>query len=203
MVDAKILKYGLFLLVAGLAMVGGYMAELSQEPLLYTAGMICALIGVILMGAGFLTIVGLEYMPKKGIREGDKNVFTIALLRCMLAISIADNFLDDDEVIEIRKIYKHLTQAEIPEEVVRKTAQEMIDAGTDIESELLATAGTMDKDHKDKLVIASLYILAADGDMDERELVMLDNIREGLNLSINHVEKIKTNFLSKRELREV
>jgi hypothetical protein len=47
------------------------------------------------------------------------------------------------------------------------------------------------------------YAVAADGDMDERELVMLDNIREGLNLSINHVEKIKTNFLSKRELREV
>ncbi len=203
MVDAKILKYGLFLLIAGLAMVGSYMAEISGNPMLYTAGMISALIGLVLMGAGFLTIVGLEYMPKKGIRDGDKNVFTIALLRCMLAISIADDFLDDDEVIEIKKIYKHLTENEIPEQVVRDTAQEMIDAGTDIESELLAMVDTIDKIHKEKLVIASLYILAADGDMDSRELLMLDNIREGLGMSINQVEKIKKNFLSKRELREV
>ena len=203
MVNANILKYGLFLLVCGLAMVGAYMSEITVEPVIYTIGGICAILGLVLMGAGFLTIVGFEYMPKKGIREGDQNIFSTALLRCMLAISIADNILDDSEVTELRKIYKYLTQTDIEEQTIRDTAQDMMENDTSIETELSVLVDNIDIQHKEKLIIASLYILAADGDMDERELLMLDDIREGLNLSIAHVERVKKEFLSKRDLNVV
>ncbi|MGH1456587.1 MAG: TerB family tellurite resistance protein [Alphaproteobacteria bacterium] len=200
MVGTKILGGGVAILIFGLALVGAHSLQIIAHPFVFAGGIISAIIGVVLMITGFVTLAGSEYMPKTGIRSGDQNAFSIALLRCMLAISIADDVLDDDEITELQKVYKHLTKNEIGTDIIRDTAQHMMEQDTSIQTELSTMVGTLDKASKDKLIIASLYILAADGDMDERELIMLDEIRLGLKMSVGAVEKIKKDFLSKREL---
>ena len=137
-------------------------------------------------------------MPKEGIREGDSAAFSIGLIRCMLAISIADDHLDDTEITQIAKIYHHLTTAEISEEIIRETAAEMQEYGIDIQKELRTVAPSLKAELKEKLIIASLYILMADGDMDEDELIMLDDIRLGLGVSLKQVDKIQKNFMKNR-----
>ena len=81
-----------------------------------------------------------------------------------------------------------------------KTAEEMMAEGVDVEYELSTLEGALNKESKHKLIVASLYILAADGHMDEDEVAMLEFIREGLKLSRREVEGIKKNFLAKRAL---
>ena len=203
MISTKALGGGTFLFLCGVLLVGAHLFHFTTNPLVFTAGAIIALIGLVVMASGFLTLAGSEIFKKGGIRIGDQNAFSLALLRCMVAISIADDFLDDDEVAEISKIYTHLTNNEIDDQVIRDTAAYMQENDTSIETEMMTVVGTMDKPHKEKLVVASLYILAADGDMDERELMMLDDIRLGLKMSLRHLDKIKENFLSKRELNAV
>ena len=201
MIGTKILGTGILFLIAGLSLVGGHMFHIIENPVFFTAGAITAMLGVVMMGSAFLTLAGAEYIPQEGIRVGDQNAFSVALLRCMLAISIADDVLDDSEITELQKVYKHLTKNEIGEDVIRDTANEMMEQEEySIQVELSTMVSTLDNASKEKLIIASLYILAADGDMDERELLMLDEIRIGLKLSIGKVEKIKKNFLSNREL---
>ncbi len=199
MIGTKIMGFGILLLISGAAFLGMYFLQLITTPIVFTAGRSLFIIGFLTMMSGSLTAL----IPKAGIRVGDQNAFSLALLRCMIAISIADDFLDDDEVKEISRIYTHLIKNDIDEQVIRDTAADMKDNDTSIETELMTVVDTLDNPHKEKLVIASLYILAADGDMDERELMMLDDIRLGLKLSLRQVDKIKSNFLSKRDLKEV
>lgn len=203
MLGTKILGMALFLIVIGLGLMGAYFTQTLVNPIYMGAGSAMLALGLGLMIMSILALTGSEVFRKGGLHEGDKNAFSLALLRCMLAISIADDVLDEDEVSEIEKVYKHLTETEIDPQVIRDTAEEMKFTNTNIAAELEVIVDTIDKHHKDRIIMASLFILAADGDMDERELMMLDDIRLGLKLSLNRVEKVKENFFAKRDLKHV
>lgn len=200
MLSTKILGTGTVLLVLGVSGIGGFSFGFVNDPMALNAGIFLALIGFALMVSGFIALAGGEFGKRDLIEAGDSGVFTVGLIRCMVAISIADDHLDDTEITEIAKIYRHLTKTEISDDVIRQTADAMMEQGAKIEDELLIIEPTLTRDLKEKIIIASLYILAADDDMDERELLMLDDIREGLGLPLKRVEKMKADFLAKRNL---
>ncbi len=203
MISTKVLGTGTFLFVAGMLAIGAYTLKVVPDPNVFAVGAGSALLGVVLMGLGFLTLAGKAVIPQSGIHNADSAAFSIGLIRCMLAISIADDYLDDDEVAQIAKIYKHLTGAAIAEETIRDTAAEMQQYGINIENELKNVAPSLDNDLKEKLVIASLFILTADGDMDEDEWIMLDDIRLGIGMSLKQVDKIQRNFMKKQKVKKV
>lgn len=203
MLSTKILGTGTFLFVAGILAVGAYTLKMTPDPNVFAAGAGSALLGLVLMGLGFLTLAGKAVIPKSGIQNADSAAFSIGLIRCMLAISIADDYLDDDEVAQIAKIYKHLTGAEIAEETIRDTAAEMQQYGINIENELKNVAPSLDNDLKEKLVIASLFILTADGDMDEDEWIMLDDIRLGIGMSLKQIDKIQKKFMKQQKVKKI
>lgn len=198
MVSTKFIGIGTTIFVIGALSIGLYKFGIIPNPNVFTAGAGIALLGVVFMILGVISLAGSEIMPKEGIREGDSAAFSIGLIRCMLAISIADDHLDDTEITQIAKIYHHLTTAEISEEIIRETAAEMQEYGIDIQKELRTVAPSLKAELKEKLIIASLYILMADGDMDEDELIMLDDIRLGLGVSLKQVDKIQKNFMKNR-----
>ncbi len=200
MISTKILGLGTTLLIAGVLSIGAYLFGFTEDSLFFTLGSFASFVGFVTMVLGFFSLAGGEFGKKDLIEAGDSAVFTVGLIRCMVAISVADNHLDDSEILQIRKIYKHLTKTDIDTDTVRKTADEMMESGSKIEDELVSIKPTLTKDLKDKIIIASLYILAADGEMDERELLMLDDIREGLDMQLKHVEKMKANFLANMDI---
>lgn len=196
MISTKILGTGTLLLVLGVLSVGAYMFGFAADPLFFTLGSFAAFVGFVTMALGFFSLAGGEFGKRDLMEAGDSAVFTVGLIRCMIAISVADDHLDDTEIAQIAKVYKHLTKAEIGEDIIRQTANEMMESGCKIETELETVKPTLTKDLKEKLIVASLYILAADGDMDERELLMLDDIREALGLPLKRVEKMKAEFFA-------
>ncbi len=196
MLSTKILGTGLLLLVLGLLSASSYSVGIVTEPMAFTIGAISAIIGVVTVVIGFLALAGGEFGKRDLMEAGDSAVFTVGLIRCMVAISVADNHLDDAEVVQIAKIYKHLTKTDIGADLIKQTADDMMESKSNIQDELVSIKPTLTKDLKEKIIIASLYILAADGEMDERELLMLDDIREGLGLPLKRVEKMKADFLS-------
>ncbi len=134
------------------------------------------------------------------MRSKNAGAFSMGLLRCIIAMSIADNILEDDEISEILRVYKQLTEWEVPEPVIRETADGMMKQGVSIELEIKNIARTLDEEQKETLILASLYILAADGDIAARELDMLEKIRTGLGLEPEKVEEIKTKFFAGKNL---
>lgn len=198
--NTKFIGIGLALLVTGLAAVGARQFGFTDIPAVFMGGAFAAGGGAILMVMGVFALMGAEYRPREGLRAGDATLFSTGLIRCMIAISIADNHLDDSEISEIARIHKHLTKNSIGEAVIRETAEAMMAEGATIEHELSVIRGDLNNELKQKLIVASLYILAADGEIGQGELIMLENIREGLKLSFRQVENIKKQFLERRNL---
>lgn len=176
------------------------MFKIVTNPMIFTIGGIVVIIGLLVMFSGLFALFSYTFTPKKGLHADDSNAFSLGILRCMLAITIADGIIDDSEIVQTAKIYKHLTGNEISHELISETAHDMKEQGVDIAAELRTLAPTLDRPLKEKLVVASLYILMADDDMDEGELMMLDDIRMGLGMSLGKCEKIKKNFMKNREL---
>lgn len=203
MLSTKMLGTGTIIMVLGVCLIGSYMFNFTINPMVSLTGWFMAFGGFIFMMLGFFSLAGGEFGKKDLLHAGDSNAFSVALIRCMVAISIADDHLDDSEITEIARIYAHLLKVETSEETIRNTASEMLEYGVDIKAELSTTSKTLNKELKEKLITASLLILAADGDMDEGELIMLDDIRLGLGMSLSKLDKIKSNFLSRRELTQV
>ncbi len=203
MISTKILGLGISMFFIGLAAVSAYTFNIVPNPNIYTIGAGMAAIGVVFIGLGFVSLAGKAFIPQSGIHNADSAAFSIGLIRCMLAISIADDYLDDNEVKQIAKIYKHLTNSEISEEVIRDTAAEMQQYGIDIEQELKNVAPSLDNNLKEKLINASLFILTADGDMDEEEFIMLDDIRLGIGMSLKQLDRIQKEFMKRQNVVEV
>lgn len=203
MTSTKFLGIGTLMFIIGISAVAAFTYKFVPNPNIYTVGAGMGALGLVFMGLGLLGLLGKVFIPQRGIQDGDSAAFSIGLIRCMLAISIADDYLDDDEVEQIAKIYKHLTHSEISEEMIRDTAAEMQEYGINIERELQNVAPSLDNDLKEKLVIASLFILTADGDMDEDEWIMLDDIRLGIDMSLKQIDKIQRNFMKQQKVKKV
>ncbi|GJL84898.1 MAG: hypothetical protein DHS20C02_06730 [Micavibrio sp.] len=199
MLGANKMMIGLLLCVFGVAiMVAKHYVDIPHVVTLFAFGAIT--VGGILFILGLLFSVFVHAKGEKGIHRDDAAVSAMALIRCMIATSIADDHLDDREIKTIAKIYTQLTGSPMNEETIRETADHMKQEGTDILGELANIKDIMDKDLKTKILKASLFILAADGVVNENEEYILEAIRRGLGISKMKFKGIKTKFLSSKDL---
>ncbi len=203
MISTKFLGTGTLMFIIGLAAAVAFSLKLVPTPEIYTVGIGMAALGLACMLLGLLMIAFKAFAPQKGLEKGDTAAFSVGLIRCMLAISIADDHLDDSEIEQISKIYKHLTGATMDEETIRYTAAEMMEHGSDIKAELQTLSHSLDHNLKDKLIRASLFILTADGEMDEDELITLDDIRLGIGMTLKQLDRIQKDFMKKQNVRKV
>jgi uncharacterized tellurite resistance protein B-like protein len=199
MVSANFLGIGTAVFIAGILGIGGFILKLFTDLQILNVSIIMAFVGAAYMVFSFVIMAGGavndQLRDNKTLHAGDSNVFSVGLLRCMLAITIADDKIMDSEIASLTKIYKHLTGSNVDEETVRYTAEGMLEDGADIKTELETIRPVLNKVLRQQMIIASLYVLAADGDMNDDELIMLDDIREGLGMSMGQCESIKKNFL--------
>lgn len=201
MSGVRIMATGIVILILGVLAIGLYQAQVLPNPLVMGGGSICLALGGFMVIFGLFGAAFMEFTPREGIHRGDTAIFSHTLIRCMIAITVADDVLEDDEVKAVRSLYKRVTGSEIGEAIVRDTAQEMMKSGVDIIAELKNTQSSLDKESKEKIIIASLYILAADGVMDEGEEMFLEDIRDGLKVPMGRFNKIKKDFLASRQLK--
>lgn len=197
----RIMAMGIILLALGALGIMFYLSGTVTNPLVMGAGSVFLIFGLLLLFLGMFGATYAEYAPKQGVSSGDTAIFSHTLIRCMIAITVSDNVLEDSEVKAVRSLYKRVTGSEISEAIVRETAGEMLEKGVDIIKELKNTQANLDKGSKEKIIIASLYILAADGVMDEGEELFLEDIRDGLRVPMGRFDKIKRDFLASRALK--
>ncbi len=199
MISTKFMGAGTAMFVIGALGMGGNFFGIIDDPNILKVSIFMALVGGAYMVLSVIALAGGaidDHMyDYKTLHAGDSNVFSVGLLRCMLAITIADGKIQDSEVDKISNIFQHLTGSTLDEETIRYTAEGMLEEGTDIKTELATVKPVLNKMLKKQMITASLYVLAADGDMNDDELIMLDDIREGLGFSMGQCERMKKKFL--------
>ncbi len=174
----------------------GVTAAIAQQVAM--AGLI---VGLLIFVSGMLTSFLFQVKKKKSIHHDDGTIAATALIRCMIAICIADEELDEREIKMISKIYKQLMNTEMAEDEILYAAEEMQREETTIGEELAHINNTLYDDLRTKILKASLYILTADGSVDVREEQMLEEIRKGLKYSKGKLERAKKAFFAERGLK--
>lgn len=202
MSGVRILASGIALMIFGLLAIGAYQTQSITDPVVMTGGSALLALGVVITIFGFLSSAFQEFAPKTGIHRGDTAIFSHTLIRCMIAITVADNELEDREVKAVASIFKRVTGSAVGEKIIRETAEEMMKSGVDIIAELKNTQASLDKASKEKIIIASLHILAADGVMDQGEEMFLEDVRDGLKVPMTRFNKIKKEFLAAKNLQK-
>lgn len=198
----KLIGYGIIIALLGFVMFTLYHFNVIQQDYMMTGAKVLGGIGATLFILGFLMSFKKGVTGEKQIHQQDAAISAVGLMRSMIAVSIADDHLDDSEIAIIQKIYKQLMGTDMSKELIIEAADEMKTQGIGITEELERIRGTLPPDLKLKIVKASLYILAADGVLDEAEERVMTQIREGLRLPKGKFEKIKKKFLESRQLKQ-
>lgn len=163
--------------------------------------------GYIFLFLGIMTFIGglfysffYQVKAEKSLHSQDGTIAAMALLRCMIAMSVADGHLDERETAMIAKIYKNLMGSDIDSDTISATATHMIQQKTDLAHEIKQIKDVLYKDLRYKIVKASLYILAADGEIDAREEERLDLIRKSFGVPKSQFKRMKAEFLKNKDL---
>ncbi|MCF8496569.1 MAG: TerB family tellurite resistance protein [Alphaproteobacteria bacterium] len=199
MIIARTKTAGIFLCLLGaILMIGAQYA--GFQSVLWINGLALGLLaagGIAFIGGLFHSVI-FQIRRETSLHAQDGTVAAMALIRCMVAVSIADGHLDDREVNTIARIYRHLMKSPMEPETIRETARHMIQEGTDLRAEIHHVRNSLYKDLRRKILKACLHILAADGQIDAREEEMLELIRKGFRLPRKDLRRMKRKFLDSR-----
>ncbi|MEE8500243.1 MAG: TerB family tellurite resistance protein [Kiloniellales bacterium] len=110
-------------------------------------------------------------------------VSVTALVQSMVAMSVADGKLDEQEIAVISQIYEQLTGAALESELIRETADEMRKHDFSISDALVQVQGQIDRSTKQLIVKAAYFVMAADSEVDEEEKKLLSEIAGSLRIS--------------------
>src|SRR5688572_1031373 len=90
--------YGLYTAIFGAcAMAATYMAGIESEPMNVAFVLVIAF-GLIMYFGSMLAALFVQLKPDRSIHQDDTAMAASAIIRCMVAISVADEHLDDQEV---------------------------------------------------------------------------------------------------------
>ena len=101
----------------------------------------------------------------------------------MVAMSVADGKLDEEEIEVISQIYEQLTGTTLESKLIRETADEMQKHDFSISDALVQVQGQIDRSTKQLIVKAAYFVMAADSEVDEEEKKLLSEIAGSLRIS--------------------
>jgi tellurite resistance protein len=110
-------------------------------------------------------------------------VFHTAIRRTMVKMCLADGVVDAQEVETIRKIYSGLTGVELSEDDVREEIAEAMTDTRTVQQYLEAGLGMFNLKAKELIVKSAFFVAAADGEFQDEEKKLLNNIGAALQMS--------------------
>lgn len=124
-----------------IAMIGGILFAIEEMAKLNgsldTLALIVLIAGCIIFVIGLVVMLFASVIPPEGTHEDDIYAPKIALIRCMVAMSISDNDLDDKEIQKIEQVFASLTDERIDSGMVREIAISMLEEETNTRNSML------------------------------------------------------------------
>jgi uncharacterized tellurite resistance protein B-like protein len=105
------------------------------------------------------------------------------LRRVLVAIMVADDDIDEDEVAMIARVYKEVTGDAIAPDDLRAEGEQMKADGVTLTNCLAGLSGGLDADGRRRVFGAAFAVASADGFILEEEDVTLANVAAALGYS--------------------
>lgn len=144
--------------------------------------------GAILVGAiqfiiGLVQFLTYQAKGPEGKTHHHMEVSLRALAQTMIAMSVADGRLDDEETNTISQIYQQLTGAALEPKVIHEIAENMQKENFSISDSLNEVQSQIDDSMKSLIVRAAYFVLIADGEVEDQETKLIAEIAGALRIS--------------------
>lgn len=122
--------------------------------------------------------------------------FHTAIKRIMVMMCLADGVVDDEEIETIKQIYGRLAKREISDEEVSDEIVAAMQANASVSDYLGGIVARLNDAGKEAVVTAAFYVAAADGEFQDEEQDLLEQIGQALELRPSHLNRILDKLLA-------
>lgn len=109
--------------------------------------------------------------------------FQVAIRRTMVKMCLADGVVDPEEVKVIREIYSKVARVELSEDDVREEIAEAMTDKRTVQQYLKDGIGRFNLQAKELILKAAYFVAAADGQFQQEEQKLLNNIGAALQMT--------------------
>ncbi len=131
----------------------------------------------------------LSYDPAAETQKTEA-LFMTAVKQIMIHVCLADGSIDDEEVSQIQNIYEQLTGARIGESDLREEITTISQDSNTLYGLIDHLNGQLNDTGKETAIRSAYLIAAADGNVDQSELEMIQRIAHRMSISPTHLNGI-------------
>jgi len=136
----------------------------------------------------------LDYDPGAGSAKLEAE-FHKATRQAMIHMMLADGQIDDEEIGQIRKLYKQVAGVELGESEIRAEIREVEGQAQRMLDRLRELGGNLNEHGKELVIKAALLVAAADGEFQKEEQELLNQIAEAIRMSPAHLRGVMSTVL--------
>lgn len=131
----------------------------------------------------------LDLSPEAAVEEFEA-VFERAVLRLLVEMALADQYMTPREFEGVGRLYRQLTGRGIEEETVAREVERAQVDDRDVHEFLRDVAYQLNDEGKEQVLEAALAVAAADGRLRDEEKQMVESFGEALEMTPNHVRGV-------------
>ncbi len=117
-------------------------------------------------------------------------MFMVAMKQVMIAMLLADGAIDDAEVLELKATFEDLAGVSVTEQDLREEIAMVQQKGSSAIELVSGMAGGLNDKGKELVLTAAFQIASADGNIDESEKQLLQELGRAMNLTPAHLRGI-------------
>jgi len=131
----------------------------------------------------------LDYNPNDQQNEF-QSVYEKAMRHCMVMIMLADGEIDENEMVAVQKVINKFGHNDISIEELKAYVEEIETKPEPISTYLKKVTPSLNEHGKEIIIKCALAIAAADGNVDDSEIELINEMAKTMQMSTSHLNGI-------------
>ena len=131
----------------------------------------------------------LDYDPNDQQNEF-QSVYEKAMRHCMIMIMLADGEIDENEMVAVQKVINKFGHNDISIEELKAYVEEIETKPEPISTYLKKVTPSLNEHGKEIIIKCALAIAAADGNVDDSEIELINEMAKTMEMSTSHLNGI-------------
>ena len=131
----------------------------------------------------------LDYSPSNS-RNEFQSQYEKAMRHSMIMMMLADGHIDDEELIVVQKIINKFGHNDITKEELNKLIEDVQYKKEPIQKYLSKITPSLNEHGKEIIIKCGLAVAAADGNIDDSEINLIQDMAKTMEMSSSHVKGI-------------
>lgn len=123
-------------------------------------------------------------------QQGFATKFDTGVKRVLVLMMLADGIVERSEIEIISRLYREMTNQSISEEEIRVETEKLKETGATVADEVRQLAPMLNYDAKERLLQGAVLVAVTNGNIDDNEQEMLEQLADILEVSPAHLSGI-------------